>query len=257
MKRYFIFLIALFLSLSLFAQDKNYTITVSARKYSAPYMAYLQYKGKNGEVKDSVAVKDGTFTFSGMIDEPRPASIVLKEPGKKISSQDIVKFYIEPGNLSATARSLFSNAEIMGSPSTKDNIELSKILAISNHLDGPPRITEVTQIVAVPAGSGPPSSSTGVGRPMPTPGPGVTKRVITDMNELPYEVRSAIQDMREEAKDKVLKFISDHPASFVSMYTVNSLWQAKKISYNEYIDLVNVLDKRLLQSNEGKFMFPH
>jgi hypothetical protein len=254
MKHYFIFLIALFLSLSIFAQDKNYTITVSARKYSAPYIAYLQYKGKNGEVKDSVAVKDGTFTFSGMIDEPRPALIVLKEPGKKISLQDGLEFYIEPANIAVTARSAFSNADITGSPSTKDKIELSRILAAANRLDAP-RVTEVSQVVVVPAGQGPPIS--GVGHPPPTPGPGVTKRVITDMNELPYEVRSAIENMRDEAKYKVLDFIKDHPASFVSMYTLNSLWQTKKINYNEYIDLLNILDKRLLQSNEGKRMFPH
>jgi hypothetical protein len=255
MKNYFTCLIALFLSLSLFAQDKNYTITVSARKYSAPYKAYLQYRGLNGEVKDSVNVIDGSFTFSGTVDEPRPASIVLMQPGKRIAPQDIIKFYIEPGNLTATARSLISNAEFTGSPATKDNVDFNKILASAN-LEGPQRITTVTQVVSVPAGQAPPSMVTGPGQPMPRSGPGVTKTVTTDMSQLPYEVRSAIAAMREEAKYKVLDFIKSRPASFVSMYTLHSLLQTQKITYDEYLPLFTMLDRKLLESNGGKLMFP-
>lgn len=237
-------------------QDKDYMITATVKKYPSNAMAYLQYRGLNGEVKDSVAIEDGNFAFKGRIDEPRPVSIVIREPGKKATSQHIAKFYIEPGELTIVGKSMLFNASITGSPATLDKKELDKLLGSANFAQ-PEKVAveQVTQIVAVPAGSRPPSAiSQGRGRPMPG-GTVVSRRTITDINELPYEMQSAIKAMREEAKDKVLKFIKDHPNSFVSMYTLNSLWVAQRITYMEYLSLMNILGPNLMQSNEGKVMF--
>ncbi len=154
-------------SITLLAQDKDYTITASVKKYPSSAMAYLQYKGVNGEVKDSVAIEDGNFIFKGKIDEPRPASIVIREPGKKATSQHIAKFYIESGELTIMGKSMLFSASITGSPATMDKKELDKLLGSENFAQ-PEKVavTQTTQMVAVPAGSMPPSAiSQGRGRP--------------------------------------------------------------------------------------------
>lgn len=260
MKYNFTFSLALLLCLSitLLAQDKDYTITVSVKKYPSDAMAYLQYKGPNGEVKDSVKIQDGTFTFSGKIDEPRPASIMLREPGKKVTAQHVIAFYIEPGNIGVNSKLMLSTAVVTGSPASLDKKELDKLLVNKNFSD-PEKVAvrTTTRVVAVPAGSAPPTSGpVGVGRgSRPVGGTVVGTRTITDINELPHEMQTAIRGMQEEAKGKVLQFIKDHPNSFVSMYTLNSLWGAKRLNYAEYISLVNILGPNLMQSNEAKVMF--
>ena len=259
MKYNFTFCLALFLcfSFQLRAQDKDYSIVGSVKKYPSDAMAYLQYKGIKGEVKDSVAITDGNFTFKGKLDEPRPASIVIKEPGRKTAAQNILKFFIEPGEIVVSTKLMLSTAEISGSPSSLDNKDLNKLLTNQNFAQTEKvAVTQTTRVVSVPAGSMPPSTPVGVGRgTRPVGGTVVDRRVITDISELPYELQARILGMREEAKAKVLQFIKEHPNSFVSMYTLNSLWTVKRITYLEYIALVNILGPNLMASNEGKVMF--
>lgn len=254
MKYNFTFSLALLLcfSITLLAQDKDYHITASIKKYPSNAMAYLRFMGPKGEVLDSATINDGSFTFKGKIDEPRPAHIVIRELGKKYASQHVAAFYIEPGDLEIEGNMLF-NATITGSPATIDKKALDKLL-VGNNLSEPTKVLVRTEVVAVPAGSIP-QGSISQGRSRPAGGTVVSRRTITDMNELPFEVQSKIKAMQEESKGKVLKFIKEHPESFVSMYTVNSLWGAKRISYLEYISLINGLSPILRESNEGKVMF--
>ncbi len=241
-------------SASLLAQDKDYTITATVKKYPSKGMAYLQYQGLNSKIIDSVVIENGSFTFKGKIDEPRPASIVIREPGDKPASQHAIKFYIEPGDIGMNSKSMLSTASIKGSPASIDRKEMDKLLASDNFAQ-PEKVNviQTTQMVAVPAGSMPPRTLS-QGRPMQA-GSVPTRRTITDINELPYEMQSAIRAMRDEAKGKVLQFIEDHPNSFVSMYSLNSLWEAKRLTYAEYIPLLNGLSQDLMKSNQGRVMF--
>ncbi len=216
-------------------------------------MAYLQYMGFKGSVTDSVAMENGSFSFSGKIDEPRPASIVIRERGKKGTLQDIVQFFIEPGTLIFTSKSIFSNAVITGSPETTDKIKLDKLIKSSGYSanENVSAKTE-TRIITVPAGQSPPSMPPSGNSRMP--GTLVSKRTITDINELPFGMQTAIRAMREEATAKVVQFIIDHPKSFVSIYTIEELRAAKKITYLEYLSLMKGLDPSLVLSNYGKLM---
>lgn len=240
--------------ISLKAQEKEYMIRGTVKKSQNPTMAYLQYRGLGGEVKDSVEVKDGTFSFNGKVDEPRPASILLRQSGKKASAQDLLKFYIEPGELTVQAKSLLMNAEITGSSTIKDQKELDRLLEATQY-EQPVRVVQETRMVAVPAGSPRPS---GMGSPVGrSPGAStgaLTRRVITDVNDLPYELQSRIAAVQENAKNKILQFIHEHPDSFVSLYTLHSLSTAKKISYAEYQPAINALSPALVDSNQGKSM---
>ncbi|WP_276345878.1 DUF4369 domain-containing protein [Daejeonella sp. JGW-45] len=258
MKYNFTFTILLLIcfSATLLAQDKDYTISASVKKHPSKGMAYLQYEGLNGKIVDSVAIEGGSFTFKGKVDEPRPASIVIKEPGGKVAAQHMIKFYIEPLDIAINSKMMLSTADIMGSPASADRKKMDKLLLGDNFAQPEKvQVVQTTQIVAVPAGSMPPRAiSQSRGRPMPS-GQVINRRVITDINELPYEMQSAIRAMRDEAKGKVLQFIKDHPDSFVSMYTLNSLWEAKRLTYAEYIPLLNGLSENLVRSNQGKVMF--
>ena len=86
MKYNFTFSLALFLcfSITLLAQDKDYHITALIKKYPSNAMAYLRYMGPKGEILDSATINNGSFTFKGKIDEPRPAHIVIRELGKSM-----------------------------------------------------------------------------------------------------------------------------------------------------------------------------
>jgi len=244
-------------SATLLAQDKEYTITASVKKYPSGAMAYLQYKGVNGNVKDSVAIEDGKFSFTGKIDEPRPAGIIIREPNKKATTQHMTGFFIEPGNLIITGKSMLFNANITGSPATLEKKEFDKLLA-GQQFPQTDRVavTQTTRVVAVPAGSMPPSGTMSAGRGRPTSGTVVSQRTITDINELPFEMQSSIRAIRAEGKGKVMEFIKEHHNSFVSMYALNSLWNAKRITFIEYVSLTEILGQNLKQSNGGKLMFP-
>lgn len=258
MKYNFTFCILLLVcfSATLLAQDKDYTITTTVKKYPSKAMAYLQYEGPSGKVTDSVAIENGSITFKGKIDEPRPASISLKEPGGKAATQHVIKFYIEPQDIVIKSRMMLSTADISGSSASIERKEMDRLLTGDNFAQPEKvNVTQMSQMVAVPAGSVPPRAiSQARGRPMPS-GQVVSRRTITDINELPYEVQSAIRAMRDDAKGKVMQFIKDHPDSFVSMYTLNSLWEAKRLTYAEYIPLLNGLSENLMRSNQGKVMF--
>ncbi|MEJ7691435.1 DUF4369 domain-containing protein [Daejeonella sp.] len=258
MKYNFTFSLALFLcfSITLLAQDKEYMITGSVKKYPSGAMAYLQYKGLTGIVKDSVSIVGGNFAFKGKIDEPRPASISIHEPNKKTTAQNHVNFFLEPGNLMVAGKQMLYNAIITGSPATSDKKDFDKLMAGQRFTQpGKVTVTQTTRVVAVPAGSMPPSGTMSQGRGGPASGTLVSQRTINDINDLPYEVQSAIREMNEQGKEKAVQFIKDHPNSFVSMYALNSLWVAKRITYLEYVSISNALAQALMQSNEGKVMF--
>lgn len=241
-------------SAPLLAQENDYTIAVTVKKYPKGSMAYLQYNGLSGRIMDSVAIDNGSFSFKGKVDEPRPASIVIREPGKKPSSQHMIKFYIEPRDIGINSKVTLSTGNVSGSPASAEGKEMDKLLA-ANNFSQPEKVnvTKVTQLVAVPAGSMPPRAlSAGQGRPIQV---GSTKQTITDINELPYEMQSKIRAISDESKGKVLHYIKSHPDSFVSMYTLDSLWKAKRLTYVEYIPLLNALSENLVKSNQGRVMF--
>ncbi len=239
----------LLFTFSLSAQE--YTITVSARKYSEPYMAYLQYKGPNGEFIDSAEVKNGMLTFKGKIDEPRPASIVFKVPGKKVPAQDKLKFFIEPGNLTVDARSVFANASVTGSVSTKEFEAIDKLL-LKDPAEPQPVMVE-RRIVAVPAGQAPPRIATTSRSPVRASA--VPKRPAEDPSAPPYDLLAVVGGIGEDSKAKVLEYVNTHPGSFVSGYVLYALWKALKLNYADYSVLVNSLDPAVRTSNEGKVMF--
>jgi hypothetical protein len=255
------FLITIYLffcsSLGLLAQDKEFTIKGSIKKYPSRSMAFLFYKSSTGRLVDSAEIVKGSFTFRGKIDEPRPAGIALRKPGETISIQHYTSFYIEPGELTFTSRSDLSTASITGSPASfelqeLDNLGVNVILRRPDSVS----VTRTTKSVALPSGAGSPVGAVqGTSRPV-IGGTSPMIRVITEVNELPLETQSIIRKWEEEAKDKVLQFIKDHPRSFVSLYTLYKLWVFKKISSEEYHNMLTVLDASLLQSNEGKVMFP-
>lgn len=254
MKYFLILVYYLGFSTSSIAQDKEFVIDVTIKKFPPNSMAYLQYTGNHGvllRVLDSVSIGTGNFSFKGKLDEPRPASIVIRRTGKPNLEQHAIHFYLESGNTVFTSKSMIIHSSIEGSPTTDDQILLNKILG--NGRSSSENMVITTRQVSVPAGQVP-SAMARSGRVMP--GTVVTSAGRTPVREedLPVELRDAIAKRRAEFKANQIQYIRAHPKSFVSLYVIDSLWTANAINYPEFKVLLDGLDSSLIRSNQGKLM---
>ncbi|HEX7845321.1 MAG TPA: TlpA disulfide reductase family protein [Chitinophagaceae bacterium] len=140
MKR-IVILLALFPALA-FAQDKGKPFKLSGKSSNIAYpieWVFLQYR-TNGEWKtDSVKAENGSYKFSGNIDETSMARIRVKyaetEPGKKIptvNKRDVATIYLQPGKISVVSVDSFSNVKVKGSAA---HTEYTKLMAASKPYD--------------------------------------------------------------------------------------------------------------------------
>lgn len=125
--RNIILLIAGLLPLAGMAQG-GYTIsgklpglTVSA----TAYLATLQGDLSTYKDKDSVAIKDGKFQFTGSVNEPVQAIIVVRRNGETASEtkRDEMDFFLENSKISIAGTDSIKNATITGSKSDKEHKE--------------------------------------------------------------------------------------------------------------------------------------
>src|SRR5689334_11458774 len=92
------------------AQSKGKSFKLTGKSSNLAYTidwVYLQYR-TGGEWKtDSVKAENGSYRFSGMIDEASMSRLRVKyaetEPGKKVpmaGKRDVATIYIQPGKIS-------------------------------------------------------------------------------------------------------------------------------------------------------------
>lgn len=103
-----------------FSQAFKYTIKGKVGSYSAPAKMLLTYTlpGKKMAV-DSALLNDGRFAFSGMVDMPVNATLILKKTPAKIllnnvSEENLRQLYLEPGNIKVSGDSVLSSSKISG-----------------------------------------------------------------------------------------------------------------------------------------------
>ena len=84
---------------------------------------------KGGEnVIDSAFVKDGKFTFSGTLEEPTLASLMMveQEAAKTVSmKRDMLAVYLDKGTISITTQDSISKATVKGSPANDAYLALN------------------------------------------------------------------------------------------------------------------------------------
>lgn len=112
MKKLLLITLALIPSLGR-AQHTGYHLTITLRALKAPAKAYLvtSFGWTNQQVIDSTGLNKGKFLFSGTVEEPTRAQLVidhtgqgLKSLGEKAVKADVRTVYLEPGNILVPGR---------------------------------------------------------------------------------------------------------------------------------------------------------
>jgi thiol-disulfide isomerase/thioredoxin len=97
-------------------------------------MLRLSYASPDGKyVKDSCTIKDGTFEFKGVLNEPTMASFAGAVKSRAFDDPNSGSFFIEPGQLSmeVTAND-FKNLKLKGSKTQDEMAELEVLKAAIN-----------------------------------------------------------------------------------------------------------------------------
>ncbi len=117
-------LLALFPVLA-YGQDKAQSFKLTGKAANLAYpveWVFLQYRTGGEWQTDSVKAENGTYKFSGKIDEASMARLRVKyaetEPGKKVPTvgkRDMATIYLQAGKISVTSVDSFSNIKVKGS----------------------------------------------------------------------------------------------------------------------------------------------
>lgn len=118
----------------LMAQTAGYTLNGKVGQLSAPAKAYLMYSNSAGRQTDSTAINNGAFTFSGTIDQPKSAYLIISKSGNGTRSNDAsyIDLYLEAGNISVVSPDSIDNAKITAGPINADNAKLKVALTKVN-----------------------------------------------------------------------------------------------------------------------------
>lgn len=117
------------------AQDKGKEFKLSGKSSNLAYTldwVYLQYR-TNGEWKtDSVKPENGSYSFSGKIEEPSLGRLRVKyadADGKKItmvSKRDVAVIFLQPGKIKVSSVDSFSNISVKGSVAHAEYVKLQQ-----------------------------------------------------------------------------------------------------------------------------------
>lgn len=126
MKRIICFVFAAVPALAL-AQKGSFTLTSKIGEYSAPAKAYLVYYTGKANVVDSATVNKGSFKFTGTLDNPVRATLVLDPKGsgwtavRRQRGADARALFLETGTITVSGKDSVSTATISGSKANADN----------------------------------------------------------------------------------------------------------------------------------------
>jgi thiol-disulfide isomerase/thioredoxin len=123
-------LLILLLPMAGMAQGK-YTISGKLPGLTVPAKAYFAtLQGDAYKDKDSVAIKDGKFQFTGSVNEPDRVVISVRRNGAATpgTKSDEISFFLENSKISIAGTDSIKNATISGSISDKENKELGALM---------------------------------------------------------------------------------------------------------------------------------
>ncbi|RKR80430.1 thiol-disulfide isomerase/thioredoxin [Mucilaginibacter gracilis] len=115
----------------LLAQQVNYQIHGRVGTLDAPAKAYLTYRTDLGNTTDSATITQGNFSFSGKLDDPLKANLIISQDGenlRKLRKADAIVLYLENGNIAVEATDSVSHARINAGSLNKANQELTQAL---------------------------------------------------------------------------------------------------------------------------------
>ncbi|HEY0894922.1 MAG TPA: TlpA disulfide reductase family protein [Sphingobacteriaceae bacterium] len=109
------------------AQKGNFTLASKIGDYNAPAKAYLIYYAGNANVVDSATLTKGAFKFTGTIEDPVRATLVLDPKGsgwnavRRQRGADARALFLEKGTIMLNGKDSVSTASISGSKLNADN----------------------------------------------------------------------------------------------------------------------------------------
>ncbi len=117
-----------------FAQKpiNNFTVKSKVGTLNPPAKAYMGYLVGGKDFVDSAVIVNGAFTFSGHVNGPENATIVIDAKGAGLShlsrNLDILNFYVEKGTILISSADSVAKATITGSKVNDDNKRLGEAL---------------------------------------------------------------------------------------------------------------------------------
>ncbi len=181
---------------------------------------YLRYRENNKTITDSTQVRNGKFTFSGLLDEPTIAELSdntkIPAPRYKNLYSD---FYIEPSKMNVSlSNNDFSKARLTGSQSNNDYQTLNHFLS--------PVLNKISGFVNKAKANGLPQKS----------------------------VADSITYYNKKEKDILLTFIHNHRNSFIAVKAVQRFSWFKEISADSSLALLNSLNASVQMYNFTKVL---
>lgn len=122
----------------LFAQEKKneqpFTIEGSVAQLQKPAKVYLSIRNARMNKLDSTEVKDGKFSFSGSVEEPTLANLLLKVQDPSAPEltgpvkKDMLTVFLEKGKMNIATQDSIGKATVTGSKANDDFSHLKDLL---------------------------------------------------------------------------------------------------------------------------------
>lgn len=206
----------------LFAQE-DFTIKGNIGKLNAPAKVYLQYAQDGQRKIDSAEIKNGAFTFNGVVSEPSEAYVVLSAEGKplrQLSNPDFKSVFLSKGVISIKGNNL-KTAKLSGN---KINVDLDKYDVASAAVK-----SEIETLMKKY------SSATDAQR---------------EDEAFSQEIEKTYTDLMEKQEAIDMAFIKANPGSFISLSIVDEKLDPSNV--NEFKDLYAAFDPALKNTTKGK-----
>ncbi|MDR1369988.1 MAG: AhpC/TSA family protein, partial [Dysgonamonadaceae bacterium] len=131
MKKIILF-ISFLLPIALLAQEGKFVLQGKIGQLNDPAKAYLNYRAGNDNILDSVIVKNGAFEFTGALNGPGRATLIVSHDGAaylpNVRPDDYLSLYLEAVKFEVSSADSIKNASIKGSVLNADNQRLDASL---------------------------------------------------------------------------------------------------------------------------------
>ncbi|RFZ94540.1 AhpC/TSA family protein [Mucilaginibacter conchicola] len=174
--------------------QKTFKITGSSKGFAEGDKIYLLYKESGNRHFDSTLVSKGMFSFAGTTNGTGIGSLYRNEnPMYADVVHDVVKVFIEPGDIKIITNDSLSNAAVMGTPLNEDNTDLEEALKPFTE-----KLSKVKNIESL------------------------TPEQQTDV-KYTNPINVTIDSIRKLMAPVQFAFIKSHPGSYVSLLTLDKL----------------------------------
>lgn len=204
------------------AQSGTYCINGKLTKAAPSAKVYLMY-ASNDELKtDSAVLKNGAFTFAGKLDEPTKAKLMVGSRNLRAKDADALSFYLDKGILKVNGTDSVKNAVLSGSVLNAENQLYNKSTE--------PLQKQREKLIATYYGA---------------------SEELRKSQAFNDSLDAEDNKIAEGVKQISQKFITTHPASFLSLDLISS-YGGYEPNANEMSALFDKLSPAIKSSVSGK-----